>query len=198
MKSVVIISFSTLMILMAACIKPKEPRARICPEEPLVITTADTLELENCSDNYDTQRWDLPNGAFSNQNKIAVTNASPTTYKVQLSVSNNEYANDYVTTRTLKIVSDVFSTSVLNFNPFTPDDDVIACTVVDDLDVNDPDGYYATAGAPKGYLLAEKLPNGCFRYRPDTTMVMPDKDSTYHYYCIGDTYCDTTKVIINN
>lgn len=198
MRSEVILSLCALLILIASCFKPKEPRARICPEEPLIITTLDSLVLENCSEHAESQRWDLPNGAFSTQNKVAVTSAVPTTYNITLSVSNNDYANDYITTRTLKIVSAVFSTSTINLFPATPGDTVTACTQVDDLDANDPDGYYVTAGAPPGYLLLDQQPNGCFRYSPDPQNPPAGKDSTYQYYCINDKYCDTTKVIFNN
>lgn len=198
MKAVAILSFSAAMIFMASCIKPKEPRARICPEEPLFITTDDTLVLENCSDSYETQRWDLPNGIFSTQNSVAVASAVPTTYKVQLTVGNNDFANDNITTRTLKIVSSIFSTSDILIAPTNITETITACTVVDDLDANDPDGYYETAGAPDGYIFVEKLPNGCFKYAPDPQNPPSGKDSTYHYYCISDKFCDTTKVIIFN
>lgn len=104
MKSVIILSFSAVVILMTACVKPKEPRARICPEEPVVITTKDTLELENCSLHSETQRWDFPNGAFSTQNKVAFTSATPGVFFVTLKVSNNDYANDYITERRIEVV----------------------------------------------------------------------------------------------
>jgi len=198
MKSAAILSFSALILFMASCIKPKEPRARICPDEPLVITTADTLVLENCSEYAETQRWELPNGVFSTQNKVAVTSATPTTYNVTLSVSNNDYANDYITTRTLKIISSTFTTTELTINPVSTSEIVTACTVVNDLDANDPDGYYATAGAPNGYLLSETLPNGCYKYSPDPQNPPSGQSVTFHYYCISDKYCDSTKIIINN
>ncbi len=103
MKSVVILSLSVCLIVIASCVKPKEPRARICPEEPIVITTKDTLVLENCSENYETQRWDLPNGAFSTQNSIAFASPTPGVYYIQLKVKNNDYANDYVTQRKVEV-----------------------------------------------------------------------------------------------
>ena len=198
MKSLEILVFSVLIISMASCIKSKEPRARICPEEPLVITTKDTIELENCSDHYDSQRWELPNGVFSAQNKVGITSATPTTFNIKLAVSNNEYANDYVTTRTLKVVSKTFTTSTINLAPPNSTDTITACTVVDDLDINDPDAYYSTAGAPTGYLLLETLANGCYRYAPDPQNPPSGQAITYHYYCINDKFCDTTKIVIQN
>jgi len=105
MKAIAILSLSAAIIFMASCVKPKEPRARICPEEPVVITTNDTLQLENCSENYDTQRWDLPNGAFSTQNKIAFASATVGEFIITLKVKNNDYANDYIAERKIKVVT---------------------------------------------------------------------------------------------
>lgn len=104
MKSVVILSLSACLIFVASCVKPKEPRARICPEEPVVITTNDTLTLENCSESYDTQRWDLPNGAFSTQNSVAFASSTPGIYYITLKVKNNDYANDYIATRKVEVI----------------------------------------------------------------------------------------------
>lgn len=198
MKAGAILSLGAALFFVASCVKPKEPRARICPEEPLIITTDDTLVLENCSENFETQRWDLPNGAFSTQNNVAVTSDVPATYEVKLTVGNNDVANDNIATRTLKIVSSIFTTADLFVSPTTPAETITACTVVDNLDVNDPDGYYGTTGAPDGYIFVEQLPNGCFKYAPDPQNPPAGKDSTYHYYCISDKYCDSTKVIVFN
>lgn len=195
MKAITLTTLAASLLLVVSCIKPKEPRARICPDEPLVITTADTIELENCSENYETQFWELPGGASSTQNKVGVTSNTPITYNIKLSVSNNDYANDYVTTRVLKVVSETFSTFTLSNSLTTQNDTFTVCTVVDDIDVNDPDGYYVTAGAPNGYELIEQLPNGCYRYGPDPqNPPTAGVKTTYHYYCINNKYCDTTKV----
>jgi len=198
MKSVGILSFGICLLVLASCGKPKEPIVKICPAEPLVITTSDTLVLANCSENSSTQRWELPGGTFSTQNRVAVASGLPTTYRLKLSVSNNEYANDYSNTRIIKIVSDNFTTSDITLNPSSNTQDITACTIVNDLDSEDPDGYYATAGAPNGYILKETLANGCFVYRPDPQNLPTGTATTFHYYCISDKYCDTTKIIIKN
>ena len=103
MKSLVALSFFACIVLITSCLKPKEPIAKICPEEPATITTKDTLVLENCSEFFETQRWELPNGAFSNQNKIAFTTSVPGDYVIILKVKNNNYANDYIAERTVKV-----------------------------------------------------------------------------------------------
>jgi hypothetical protein len=198
MKSVGIVSFGICLLFLAACIKPKEPIVKICPEEPLVITTSDTLVLENCSENSSSQRWDLPSGAFSTQNMIAVASGLPTTYKLKLSVSNNEYANEFTKTRTVKIISDNFTTSEITLNPPSNTQNITACTIVNDLDAADPDGGYSTAGPPDGYILKETLPNGCFVYKPDPQNLPSGTAVTYHYFCISNEHCDTTKIIIKN
>lgn len=91
-------------ISLSSCFKAKEPEAKICPEEPLTITTKDTLFLENCSKNYSEFRWTLPDGAFSTQDIVSFHNVNVGDYTITLSVKNNEYANDYKTERRVKVV----------------------------------------------------------------------------------------------
>ena len=105
MKTLVAICIGVCLLSFASCIKPKEPNAKICPEEPVVITTKDTLILENCSEHYETQRWELPDGSFSTQNKVAFTTTIPGVYNIILKVSNNDYANDYVAERRVEVVN---------------------------------------------------------------------------------------------
>ncbi len=103
MKTLLTVGFGACLLMLVSCVKPKEPNAKICPEEPVVITTKDTLVLENCSEHYDTQRWELPDGSFSTQNKVAFTNTVPGVYNIILKVSNNDYANDYVAERKIEV-----------------------------------------------------------------------------------------------
>ncbi len=97
MKSVIAISVCLIsIVLLGSCVKPKEPVAKICPETPITIKTTDTLILENCSEYAEEVRWELPDGAFSEQNKIAFWNTTPGVYTVILKVRNNDYANFYI------------------------------------------------------------------------------------------------------
>jgi PKD repeat protein len=96
MKSVITLSVCLMgIIFLGSCIKPKEPIVRICPESPITIKTNDTLILENCSEYAEEVRWELPGGAFSEQDKVAFWNTTVGTYTVTLKVRNNDYANFY-------------------------------------------------------------------------------------------------------
>lgn len=200
MKSIAPFYFIICLVALASCTKNKEPKAAICADEPVVITTADTLELENCSENFDSQRWDLPNGAFSDQKKVAVTSATPATYLIKLSVSNDDFANNYIVERKVKIISKNFTTAFTNHTLPSLNSEITICTVVDDIDANDPEGYYAAAPAPSGYRLVADLGNGCYKYELKNPANPPTGVAvTYHYFCIDDNggFCDTTKVFIN-
>ena len=200
MKSFAILSFSAVIILMASCVKPKEPQARICPDDPVVIRFGDTLELENCSENFETQRWELPDNAFSTQRKVAIASNTPLSFLVKLAVRNADYARDYIAERKVKIISKYFSTSTVNSTLTSLNSDITVCTVVDDIDATDPDGYYTSEGPPTGYKLVENVGNGCYKYAlvdPANPPIGPAV--TYHYFCIDveGGFCDTTKVVIN-
>ena len=97
-----ILGFGAILLAYSSC-KPAEPVANICPELPLVITTQDTLVLENCSLNSNTQRWELPNSATSSQTSVAFYSSTPGVFEVKLYVSNDDYANDYEATREITV-----------------------------------------------------------------------------------------------
>jgi hypothetical protein len=90
-----------VVIAFVSCTPRNEPKAFICPESPLVIFIDDTLELNNCSKNYTRQRWDMPNGAVSTQDKIKFTSDVDGTFVVKLTIGNDDWANDYVTKTTI-------------------------------------------------------------------------------------------------
>ncbi len=90
-----------VIISMVACKRKNEPQAFICPENPITITIHDTLELSNCSKNYTRQRWELPSGVTSTQNKIKFWQQTPGAYVVKLFVANDDWANDYYTKSTI-------------------------------------------------------------------------------------------------
>lgn len=199
MKSVFICSVLVFVLFASACVKNKEPKARICEDNPIVITTADTIELENCSDHYDAQRWDLPNGAFSTQKKVDIASNIPASYLIKLSVTNNDFRNNYIVERKLKIVSKTFTTSTLTATLPSANSEITICTVADDIDVTDPDGYYTSKGAPAGYRQVADLGNGCYTYALEDPLNPPSGTAvTYHYFCINDDggFCDSTRVEI--
>lgn len=200
MKAIAPFCFFVCLVALASCNKNKEPKAAICADEPVVITTVDTLELENCSENYDSQLWNLPNGAFSTQNKVAVTSDTPATYNIKLTVSNGDFANDYVVERRVKVVSKNFSMAITNLKLTNVFEEITVCTIVDDIDVNDPDGYYTSSAPPPGYDLVADLGNGCYKYKLSNPANPPVVGGVaYHYFCIDDNggLCDSTKIILN-
>ncbi len=104
MKAFITFSFFACVLAITSCVKEKEPIAKICNEEPQIITTKDTLVLTNCSEFYTTQLWSLPGGLSSTQNSVAFASPVAGKFIITLKVGNEKYANNYIATRNIEVI----------------------------------------------------------------------------------------------
>jgi hypothetical protein len=63
--------------------------------DKLTYFKGDTVRLQNCSENFTTQRWSLPDGTVSNAKDIVYVPPTFGTYKFTLYVNNDDFIYDY-------------------------------------------------------------------------------------------------------
>ena len=90
--------------LFFAC-KTKQPTAQICPENLAIIKKGDTVEFENCSKNYITQRWELQGGGSSTEEKIRFSSQLLGEFSIKLFVKNDFYADEFMIERKITVVN---------------------------------------------------------------------------------------------
>jgi|JI10StandDraft_1071094.scaffolds.fasta_scaffold1677846_1 hypothetical protein len=85
----------TFGLTQTGCRKKRgEPLSRICLDK-LTYFKGDTVRLQNCSENFTTQRWSLPDGTVSNAKDIVYVPPTFGTYKFTLYVNNDDFIYDY-------------------------------------------------------------------------------------------------------
>ena len=91
-----------VLLTAVACKRPGEPFPRICTDKGSYKVN-DTIQLSNCSDRSQAQRWVLPDGTTTTQATFYYVPTSSKGYTFDLYVTNDEFVNEYKATRTVYV-----------------------------------------------------------------------------------------------
>ena len=91
-----------IVVFGIACKRPGDPFPRICTDKGWYKVN-DTIQLSNCSDRSQAQRWVLPDGTTSTNATIYFVPGEAKEYYFDLYVTHEDFVNEYKASRTIYV-----------------------------------------------------------------------------------------------